>query len=101
MIKSLPLIQIYGGKDFRHNFYPCPNEEKEILQHIKSSREETIQLDVTIADPWDRFRKASVQLLDIVEKLVEIARSHEIKVVNPMQSCMHAILFYFLHELCP
>lgn len=86
VIKSFPLIQIYGGTDFTHKFYPCPNEEKEILQRIKGSREEAIQLDITITDPWDSFRKVSVQLLDIVEKLVKIVRSHEIKIVNPMQS---------------
>ena len=86
VIKSFPLIQIYGGRDVAHNFYPCPNEEREIFHDIKSSQEEAIQLDVTITDPWDRFTKASVQLLDIVEKLVEIALSHEIKIINPMQS---------------
>lgn len=86
VIKRFPQIQMYGGKDFKHSFYPSRNEEKEILQHIKSSREETIQLNITIADPWGSFRKASVQLLDTVEKLVEIVRSHRIKAVNPMQS---------------
>jgi len=86
VIKSFPLIQIYGGKDFEHNFYPCPNEEKEILQRIKCSREETIQLNITVSDPWDKFKQASLQLLDIVEKLVEIARFHEIKAVNPLLS---------------
>jgi len=85
VIKSFPLIQIYGGRDFKSNFYPSSNEEKEILQHIKNSREETIQLNIIIADPWDSFTKASVQLLDIVEKLVGIVRFHRIKVVNPMQ----------------
>jgi len=85
VIKSFPLIQIYGGRDFKRNFHPSPKEEKKILKHIKSSREETIQLNIVIADPWDSFIKASLQLLDIVEKLVEIVRSHGIKVVNPMQ----------------
>ena len=86
VIKNFPLIQIYGGKDFKHNFYPCPDKEKEILQCIKGSQEKIIQLNIIIADPWDKFRKASIQLLDIVEKLVEIVRSHKIKIVNPMQS---------------
>ena len=85
LIKNFPSIQIYGGKDFKHNFYPCPDKEKEILQRIRSSREETIQLDITIADPWDRFREASIQLLDIVEKLIEIVNSYGIRIVNPMQ----------------
>jgi hypothetical protein len=86
VIKTFPSIQIYGGKDFEHNFYPCPDKEKEILQRIRSSQEETIQLNITIADPWDRFRKASIQLLDIIEKLVKIVSFHKIKIVNPMQS---------------
>ena len=85
VIKNFPSIQIYGGKDFKHNFYPCPDKGKEILQRIRSSREETIQLDITIADPWDRFREASIQLLDIVEKLIEIVSSYGIRIVNPMQ----------------
>jgi len=85
-IEGFPFIQIYGGKDFQRNFYPSSDEEKEILQHIKSSREKTIQLNTTIAVPWDNFRKASVRLLRIVEKLVEMVGSHETKTVNPMQS---------------
>jgi len=84
VIKSSPLIQIYGGRDLRHNFYPSPGKEKEILQRIRSSQEETIQLDITMSNPWDKFRKASIQLLDMVEKLVVIVHSHKIKVVNPM-----------------
>jgi len=86
VIKNFPMVQIYGGKDFKHNFYPCPDKEKKILQRIRSSQEETIQLDITISDPWDRFREVSIQLLDIVEKLVEIVSSHKIKIINPMQS---------------
>ncbi len=86
VIKSFPQIQIYGGKYFEHNFYPSPYKEKEILQQIESSQEETIQLNITIADPWSKFKEASVQLLNVVEKLVEIVRSHEIKLVDPTQS---------------
>jgi len=85
VIESFPFIQIYGGKDFKHNFYPGPDEEKEVLQNIKSSGEQTIQLGISIEDPWDNFRKASVQLLGIAEKLVEMVCSHEIKTANPLQ----------------
>jgi len=51
LIKNFPSIQICGGKDSKHNFYPSPDKEKEILQRIRSSQEETIQLNITIADP--------------------------------------------------
>lgn len=86
IIKEFPQIQIYGGKDFTRNFYPPPSQEEVTLQDIKSSGEETIQLEIIISELWDESKKASVQLISGIEELVRIARSHKIKIVNPLQS---------------
>lgn len=85
-IESFPFIKIYGGKDFKRNFYPPPGETQEILERIKTSQEETIQLNITLTDPWDRFEEASTELLDIIEKLVKILRSHKMRVITPLES---------------
>lgn len=86
IIESFPFIKMYGGKDFKRNFYPCPGGTREIIERIKSSGEETIQLNITVPNPWDRSEKASIELLGIVEKLVRILRSHKIRILNPLES---------------
>jgi len=94
IIKEFPQIQIYGGKDFTRNFYPPPSQEEVIFQDIKSSGEETIQLEIIISELWDESKKASVQLISGIEELIRIARSHKIKIVNPLQSPRYRVKRY-------
>lgn len=94
LIQKIPFIQIYGGRDFKYNFYPPSKEVKEILELIENSLEETIQLNITISDPWDEYKEASSSLMNMVKKLIKIANSQGIEIVNPMRS-LHASCWDF------
>lgn len=56
------------------------------MKQIKMSREENVQLDVTLENPWDKFKESGIELLDAIEKITEKLRVHKIAVVNPLQS---------------
>jgi len=83
-IENFPLIALYGGKNFKRDFYPTSKVPKEILKQIKMSKEENVQLGITLENPWDKFKESSIELLDTIEKIVKKLRVHKIKVVNPL-----------------
>ena len=79
-------MKMYGGKNFKRDFYPYSKVPKEILKQIKMSKEESVQLDITLENPWDKFKESSIELLDAIEKITKKLRVHRIAVDNPLQS---------------
>jgi len=86
IIKNFPLIKVYGGKNFKRDFYPASKVPKEILRQIKMSNEENVQFDITLENPWDQFRESSKEFLAIIEKVVEKLHAYKITAINPLQA---------------
>ena len=85
IIEDFPSMKMYGGKDFKRDFYPSFRIPKEILEEIKVSKEEDVQLNITLEKPWDQLEESSIELLAAIEKITKKLRVHRIEIVDPLQ----------------